>query len=87
VVTVAAVGEIAFVGLGGEVFNEIGQAIKKASPFAQTIVITHCNGAAGYLPISSAYGEGGYEVTSSPFAPGSDERLIREVGAMLKELR
>lgn len=87
VVTVAAVGDIAFVGLGGEVFNEIGQAIKKSSPFAQTIVITHCNGAAGYLPISSAYAEGGYEVTSSPFAEGSDERLSREVEVLLKSLR
>lgn len=87
VVTVATVGEIAFVGLGGEIFNEIGQAIKKSSPFAHTIIFTHCNGAAGYLPISSAYAEGGYEVTSSPFAQGSDDRLVREVQAMLKSLR
>jgi neutral ceramidase len=86
-VTVAAVGEIAFVGLGGEVFNEIGLEIKKASPFAHTIVMTHCNGAAGYLPISSAYPEGGYEVTTSPFAAGADVQLVREVESMLKELR
>lgn len=87
VVTVAAVGDIAFVGLGGEIFNEIGQAIKKASPFAQTIVITHCNGAAGYLPISSAYAEGGYEVQSSAFAPGADTQLATAVQAMLAELK
>jgi hypothetical protein len=86
VVTVAAVGEIAFVGLGGEVFNEIGAEIKKASPFAHTIVLTHCNGAAGYLPISSAYAEGGYEVTSSVFAAGADAQVVREVESMLKEL-
>jgi hypothetical protein len=87
VVTVASVGDIAFVGLGGEIFNEIGQAIKKSSPFAHTIVITHCNGAAGYLPISSAYAEGGYEVQSSAFGAGADEQLARSVLAMLKELK
>jgi hypothetical protein len=86
-ITVATVGDIAFVGLGGEIFNEIGQTIKKNSPFAHTIVITHCNGAAGYLPISSAYAEGGYEVQSSAFGPGADERLTKAVQSMLNELK
>ena len=36
-------------GLGGEIFNQIGRAIKAGSPFRHTFVITHCNGAAGYL--------------------------------------
>jgi hypothetical protein len=87
VVTIATVGNIAFVGLGGEIFNEIGQAIKKQSPFAHTIVITHCNGAAGYMPIASAYPEGGYEVQSSAFGPGADEQLVKTVGEMLNALK
>lgn len=87
VITVASIGEIAFVGLGGEVFTEIGQAIKKASPFSYTFVLTHCNGAGGYLPTRSSYPEGGYEVQVSPFAPGADERLVQEVERMLKDLR
>jgi hypothetical protein len=86
-ITVACVGDTAFVGLGGEVFTEIGQAIKKGSPFARTFVLTHCNGAAGYLPTSPSYAEGGYEVQSSPFAPGADDRLAAEVLKMLKELQ
>src|SRR6185369_16385264 len=49
-ITVAGLGDIAFVGLGGEVFTEIGRTIKAASPFKQTIIVTHCNGAAGYVP-------------------------------------
>jgi hypothetical protein len=32
-ITVGCIGEVAFVGWGGEVFNEIGQAVKSASPF------------------------------------------------------
>ena len=86
-ITVATLGEIAFVGWGGEVFNEIGKAVKEQSPFRQTFVLTHCNGAAGYLPTSSSYSEGGYEVQSSHFAPGADEVLIRETLSLLKELK
>lgn len=87
VMTIACVGDIAFVGLGGEVFDEIGRAIKTASPFPHTFVFTHCNGAAGYVPTSSSYAEGGYEVQSSTFAPGADERLADEARRMLTELR
>src|SRR6266542_146885 len=86
-ITVATLGDIAFVGWGGEVFNEIGKAVKERSPFRQTIVLTHCNGAAGYLPTSSSYSEGGYEVQSSHFAPGADEALMRETLSLLKGLK
>jgi hypothetical protein len=84
--TVGRVGHVAFVGLGGEVFNEIGQTIKRASPFKTTFVITHCNGAAGYLPTPDAYPEGGYEVRSSRFAPAAAERVIKEAVRMLHTL-
>jgi neutral ceramidase len=84
--TVARVGDIAFVGLGGEVFNGIGKAIKTASPFRRTFVFTHCNGAAGYVPTRPSYDEGGYEVQSSAFGPGGDERLIDEATQLLRRL-
>jgi hypothetical protein len=85
-ITVGRVGDIAFVGLGGEVFNEIGKAIKSGSPFPHTIVITHCNGAAGYLPPKQYYPEGGYEIQTSPFAPAAAELVVHEVGRLLREL-
>jgi hypothetical protein len=47
--TVGHLGDVAFVGWGGEVFNEIGLAVKKESPFRHTFILTHCNGA-GRLP-------------------------------------
>jgi len=86
-ITVGCIGDLAFVGLGGEVFNEIGKAIKSASPFRQTFILTHCNGAAGYVPTRACYPEGGYEVQSSPFAPGADEVLFQEATSLLKQLR
>lgn len=85
-VTVGRVGDVAIVGLGGEVFNEIGKAIKLASPFSHTIIVTHCNGGSGYLPTKPSYPEGGYEVESSPFAPGAGEQVVQEAVRMLREL-
>ena len=73
-------------GFGGEVFNGIGQAIKTASPFRRTVILTHCNGAAGYVPTRTSYAEGGYEVQSSPFAPGAGEQLIEAALQGLRDL-
>ena len=85
-ITVARLGDIAFVGWGGEVFNEIGQTVKAGSPFQRTFVLTHCNGAAGYLPTRESYPEGGYEVQSSAFGAGAAEALADETLKMLREL-
>jgi neutral ceramidase len=85
-ITVAKVGNIAFVGLGGEVLTEIGMSIKAASPFKHTFVITHCNGSAGYLPPEHLYVEGGYEINSSPFGPKAADMVVKQAVKMLHEL-
>jgi hypothetical protein len=85
-IAVGRLGDVAFVGWGGEVFNEIGKAVKSGSPFRQTFILTHCNGAAGYLPTRPSYSEGGYEVQSSSFGPGAAEALIDETLRMLRQL-
>ncbi len=85
-ITVARIGNVAFAGLGGEVFHEIGRAIKKASPFPHTFIITHCNGRAGYLVVKEAYPEGGYEVKTTHFAPEAAEIVLQEVTLLLKQL-
>lgn len=86
-ITAARVGDVALIGLGGEVFNEIGRAIKDLSPFPRTIIITHCNGAAGYLVPARAYAEGGYEVKTTHFSPDAAELAIKEVAALLRQLK
>ena len=48
--------------------------------------MTHCNGAAGYLPTLASYAEGGYEVQSSAFTPGADELVAVEARGMWKGL-
>ncbi len=86
VVSVARIGDVAFVGLGGEVLTEIGMAIKAGSPCGHTFVITHCNGAAGYLAPKEQHVQGGYEVKSSHFAPQAADIVIRESIRMLHDL-
>jgi hypothetical protein len=85
-ISAARVGDIAFVGLGGEVLTEIGMSIKAASPYKYTFVITHCNGAAGYLAPEHLYIEGGYEISSSPFAPKAADMVVKQAVKMLHEL-
>ena len=76
-VQVIALGaEIAWVGLPGEIFTELGMAIKAASPFRLTIVAGLTNGGLGYIPNRKAYDEGAYEPLSARCAPGSGERLV-----------
>jgi len=85
-VTVARLGDVAFVGLGAEVCTEIGMAIKAASSCAHTFVITHCNGAASYLPTKEMYVQDGYEVKTSPFGPQAADLVIRESIRLLHDL-
>jgi hypothetical protein len=82
-ITAARVGDIAFVGIGGEVLTEIGMSIKAASPYKHTFIITHCNGAAGYLPPEHLYIEGGYEIKRSPFAPQAADIVVKQTTGML----
>jgi neutral ceramidase len=86
-ITAARVGDVAFIGFGCEMLTEVGMAIKAASPFEQTFLITHCNGAAGYLPPAHVYKEGGYEVESSPFAPAAAGLVVRQALRMLYALK
>lgn len=85
-ITAGRVGDVGFIGFGCEMCTEIGMAIKAVSPFKHTFVITHCNGAAGYLPTKDMHKEGGYEVRSSPFAPQAAEMVIKQSLRMLYQL-
>ncbi len=55
-------GDAIVMGTPGETFVEIGQAIKAASPLADSFVLGTTNGDLGYIPTAAAFAEGGYEV-------------------------
>lgn len=82
-VMVIALGDVAMVGLPGEIFVELGLEIKRRSPFPHTLLFELCNDNIGYILTSKAYTEGGYEATSSPFQPDSGDRLVEQVTGLL----
>ena len=78
--------DVAIVGLPGEVFVDLGLAIKRASPFATTLVIELCQDAPGYIPTKKAFAEGSYETVNSRIAPGGGEMMAEAAIRLLKEL-
>ncbi|MBI3874457.1 MAG: hypothetical protein HY300_00490 [Verrucomicrobia bacterium] len=87
-VQVIALGDdLAFVSLPGEIFVELGMAIKQASPFKHTIIAELANGAIGYIPTKRAFAEGNYEPTSARCAAGSGEMLVEAAVRLLNELK
>lgn len=85
-VQVLSVGlSVAWVSLPGEVFTELGLAIKLGSPFTWTSVVTQANESFGYIPDRKAHAQGAYEAVSSRFAPGSGEKLVETATVALVE--
>jgi neutral ceramidase len=75
--------EVAWVSLPGEIFVELGLAIKRRSPFRHTIPVELANGSIGYIPDRRSYLEGNYEPISARCAPGSGEILVEAVVELL----
>lgn len=86
-VTVMTLGrDLAIVCLPGEVFVELGLAIKQGSPFKTTLVIELSNCVESiYIPNRAAYAGGSYEVTNSNLRPGSGELLVETALSLLRE--
>lgn len=76
--------DLAMVLLPGEVFADLGLAIKQASPFTHTLVIELSNDNPAYIPTEKAFKEGSYETVNSRIAPGGGERLVTEAIRLLK---
>jgi hypothetical protein len=86
-VQVIALGaDVAWVSLPGEMFVELGLAIKQASPFRHTFIAELANGAIGYIPNRPAYLEGNYEPVSARCAAGSGELLVESAVRQLRAL-
>jgi len=80
------VGPVAFLSIQDEPFIEIGQQIVEASPFPHTLFSGYSNGNFGYLPVRSAFNEGGYEVSVALYSPDAAEMVVEEGIRMLHEL-
>ncbi|MEX2263862.1 MAG: hypothetical protein WD696_18045 [Bryobacteraceae bacterium] len=79
--------DLAWVGMPGDAFVELGLAIKQNSPFRHTMVSEQSgNGAISYVPNRKAFPEGAYEVISARFTPGGGEMLSQAAIEMLIDL-
>jgi hypothetical protein len=79
--------DVAIVTLPGEVFVELGLAIKKASPFKTTLVIELANNSPAYIPTREAFIDGDYEVINSRVKAGGGEMLVDTALSLLRELK
>ncbi len=80
-------GNVAFLGIPGEPFSEVGSQIKLAKNYDFVIPTCLTNGYEGYFPTFDAYKEGGYEAGSSRFKAGVAERIVAGALDVLAELK
>lgn len=81
------VGDLAFIGVPGELFSDIGREVARISPFPATFVCCLTNGGDCYFPTSKAYDEGGYETRSSRLKRGVEEIVLKTVEKLLSKLK
>jgi neutral ceramidase len=85
--TVVTIGNLALIGIPGELFVELGLVLKASPHFAQTFVAGYCNDLIGYIPTRAAYAEGGYEVDTARVAAGSGEAMVEAALSSLAAIR
>ncbi|KPL07540.1 hypothetical protein AMJ86_04225 [bacterium SM23_57] len=82
VITALRIGDLVWVGLGAEVFTQIGIKIKEMNPSKHNIFSSLTNGCVGYLPTADEHSLGGYEIDIAPFAyrlPGRFQSGVAEL--------
>ena len=71
----------------GEIFVELGLAIKRGSPFSNTIVVFEGNdNTLSYIPDRKGF-SGGYEALDTLVKPGSGELIVDQATRLLLDLR
>ncbi|MDP3208408.1 MAG: hypothetical protein Q8M65_04595, partial [Rhodoglobus sp.] len=78
--------DAAIVMLPGEVFVDLGLAIKTRSPFATTLVVELTNDVPAYVPTRKAFAEGSYETVNSLIQAGGGELMVDKAVELLTEL-
>lgn len=79
-------GDVAIVGLPGEVFCQIGLDIKSGASMRDVMVAELANDNPGYIPTAAAFDEGGYEVDSAGCAPETGDLLAEAAVELVSEL-
>ena len=81
----ARLGDTAIVGAPGEIFGEIGAAVRQASPSPVTIFAGYSNGSLGYVATPEEYPYGGYEPAVSHRGYGHPAPFSPDVAGILRD--
>lgn len=81
-----SIGDVALMGIPGEIFTKAGMDIKDTEGYKLVIPVSNVNGAEGYFPTMNAYEEGGYESRSSYFKKGCAEYIVQKSKELLGAL-
>ena len=82
--TVMKLGDIIFIGFGGEAFTEYANRSRAAAPDKFVTTLIGANGFQGYFPTRSAFEDGGYESGVTAFTPTLEEEVMNTIFEMLK---
>ena len=85
-VSALIVGDVAFAGIPGEPFTEVGRIIKNGSKYALTMPSNLANGCEGYYPTQAAFDEGGYEAETAKYVAGTAEKLAAAAVELINSL-
>ena len=86
-VSCIAAGDLAFIGLPGEPFVEMGRRIKAGSAFRMTIPCCNANDWFSYLPMKECFRYGGYGIDGRNLNPDIADTLIEAAINVTKELK
>lgn len=84
-VQVIRLGPVSLVGIGGELFVELGFKIKENAASEYVIISCYTNDNIGYIPSPEAYQHGGYEVNESFILYNNPAKLDQTAGEKIVE--
>ena len=85
-VTALRLGDVVFVGFGGEPFTNYATAVRELFPDKFIIASCCANGYQNYLPTKLAFEQGGYEVVSTPFTSDLEEDCVAAAKELIEKI-
>ena len=79
------VGNVAFVGFGGEAFTSYGATTRALLPEKFVMCSVCTNGYEGYFPTAEAFEQGGYEAVSSFFTPTLEGEIVEALSDIFEK--
>lgn len=83
---VIALGDVAWFCVPGELFTEIGMAVKALAPERHLHVVTHANDSIGYILTAEAHREGGYEAGTARLGPEAEQVVLSVAQELLSQV-